>query len=294
MQIVRTIQELRDAVRTQRQAAGVGASVGFAPTMGFLHAGHASLFRAAAANNHVAVASVFVNPTQFGPNEDLARYPRDPDGDTRLAQAAGIDVLWMPDVETMYPPGHVTRVRVTGVSEGLCGASRPHHFEGVTTVVAKLFGAVAPDRAYFGQKDYQQLAVIRRMARDLDMAVEIVGCPTVREPDGLALSSRNVYLAPDERQTARALSRGLQQVQALWNGGNREASVLRAALLASIDDTAIRVDYAEVVDPIDLRRPDDDRFTQDEAVALVAVWVGKTRLIDNHELHRPWEQATPA
>ena len=203
---VTTIADVRAACDAARAD---GRRVGFVPTMGFFHEGHRSLMRAARADNDLVVVSLFVNPTQFGPNEDLAAYPRDLDGDTAAADAEGVDVLFLPTVDEMYPAGARTTVHVDGLTERLCGASRPGHFDGVTTVVAKLFSIVGPSRAYFGRKDAQQLAVIRRMATDLDLPVDVVGCPLVRETDGLALSSRNVYLDAEARQAATMLSASL-------------------------------------------------------------------------------------
>src|SRR5215471_9415603 len=205
---VTTVAELRawtDAVRAR------GERVGFVPTMGYFHDGHRSLMRAARLGNDAVVVSLFVNPTQFGPSEDLTRYPRDPDGDAAVAAEEGVDVLFVPDVAEVYPAGARTTVHVDGLTDRLCGASRPGHFDGVTTVVAKLFSMVGPCRAYFGRKDAQQLAVIRRMTADLDLPVDVVGCPLVREADGLAMSSRNAYLDADERRAATVLSRSLQE-----------------------------------------------------------------------------------
>jgi len=283
MIIVDSIPALREALAPHR-----GGSIGFAPTMGALHAGHLSLFRAAADANDVAVASIFVNPTQFAPNEDLDAYPRDTPGDTAKARDAGIDILWMPTVDQMYPPGAATTVSVEGLTNGLCGRSRPTHFAGVTTVVSMLFNAVRPDRAYFGEKDYQQLAIIRRMTTDLAFGIEIVGMPIVREPDGVAMSSRNAYLSADERVTARALSRALEAGRMAWASGERDADALRATIVDRLTrDGGLRVDYAEVVHPhslVDLAgaRADNDAG----AVAAIAAHVGATRLIDNARLDR--------
>ena len=258
-----------------------GQTVGLVPTMGALHAGHMSLVERACAENDRVVVSIFVNPLQFGPHEDLSRYPRSPERDAELLRAAGIDAIYKPSVATMYPPDATTRVVVHGVSEPLEGAARPGHFEGVTTVVAKLFNAIEADRAYFGQKDAQQAAVVRRMASDLDMGVEIVVCPTVREPDGLALSSRNAYLSPDERRAATCLSRALRAGARAYQAGERDPARLRAVLREVLDTEPLaRVDYAEVVDPATFRAPG--------ALAVLAVRVGQTRLIDNHDLELPF------
>ncbi|HEX9970186.1 MAG TPA: pantoate--beta-alanine ligase, partial [Acidimicrobiales bacterium] len=231
-------------------------TVGLVPTMGYLHDGHASLMRRAAAECDVVAATIFVNPLQFAPTEDLSTYPRDLDGDIALATEAGVSILFAPSVEEMYPGRVLTSVHVAEVSEGLEGASRPTHFDGVATVVAKLFAIAGPCKAYFGEKDWQQLAVVRRMAADLSFPVEIVGCPIVREPDGLAMSSRNVYLTPEERQAATVLHRALVAGQA---GGVEAMKQLVAA------EPLVHLDYAEQV---------DDRL-------LIAARVGRTRLIDN-------------
>ena len=249
--------------------------------MGALHEGHLSLVRAARKESDIVVVSIFVNPTQFGPTEDFARYPRDLDGDLAKAAGAGTDVAFVPAAADMYPPEARTRVEVREVSEGLCGARRPGHFVGVATVVAKLFGIVRPHVALFGEKDYQQLAVIRRMVADLNLPVEIVGCPTLRDPDGLALSSRNVFLSPAERVRALAIPRGLAVAREGFAAGERRASVLADAALAIIKQGVDRIDYVEVRDadtlqPLDrLERP---------AVILAAGYVGATRLIDNLRL----------
>lgn len=254
--------------------------------MGFLHEGHLALFRHARANNDVAVASIFVNPTQFGPNEDLSRYPRDTDGDLAKASACGIDFVWMPEVADMYRPGATTRVRVDGLTRHLCGASRPGHFEGVATIVAKLFNVVQPTAAYFGEKDYQQLAVIRQMALDLDFDVAVVGLPTIREADGLAMSSRNKFLSETDRTDALLLSRALQQARVSWAGGEGTAESVRAALQATLCQSGgVRVDYAELCDPTSLEPLLDEQVAGSAAaVALVAAYVGSTRLIDNMRL----------
>lgn len=269
---------VRDIVRAWREA---GQSVGLVPTMGALHAGHLSLVARASEQNDRVVVSIFVNPLQFGPNEDFTRYPRDPAGDVAKLAAAGVDAIYMPAVERMYAPDSTTRVEVGGLGEVLEGAHRPGHFQGVATVVAKLFNAVQPDRAYFGQKDAQQAAVIRRLARDLDFPVEIVVCPTVREPDGLALSSRNAYLSGVERNAAVALSRALKSAAAAWSAGERDPAQLKAALHQVLDaEPLARVDYAEVVDPAD--------FVTPGPLAVVAARIGATRLIDNHDLRNPF------
>jgi pantoate--beta-alanine ligase len=273
---VATIAELRAAL--DRERAG-GRTVGFVPTMGYLHDGHASLMRAARAETGVVTASVFVNPLQFGPGEDLEAYPRDLDRDTALAAEAGVDLLFTPAAEEMYPTPVLTTVSVAGVSAPLEGASRPTHFAGVATVVAKLFSIVGPCRAYFGAKDWQQVAVVRRMARDLSMPVEVVACPTLREPDGLAMSSRNVYLSPDERAAAPVLYRALRAGAAAVGAGERDAAAVRDLMAGIIEAEPLAgLDYAEVVDA--------DSFTVPDPLAgnlrlLAAVRFGRARLIDN-------------
>ena len=243
---VETIAETRAACDAARMT---GMMVGFVPTMGFFHEGHRSLMRAARAANDFVVVSLFVNPTQFAPTEDLSTYPRDPEGDAAAAEAEGVDVLFMPTVSQMYPGDAVTTVHVDGLTRGLCARSRPTHFDGVTTVVAKLFSIVGPCRAYFGRKDAQQLAVVRRMATDLDLPVEVVGCPLVREPDGLAMSSRNAYLTADGRRAATVLSRALFLASEAAANGERDAAVLRRIVVDTIaSEPAVRLDYAEVVD----------------------------------------------
>jgi pantoate--beta-alanine ligase len=256
-----------------------GLTVGLVPTMGALHAGHLSLIEAARRENAITVVSIFVNPIQFGPGEDFARYPRDPAHDEELLKGAGVDAVYRPSVDAMYPPGSSTRVHVAGVADPLEGAARPGHFEGVATVVSKLFAAVEPDLAYFGQKDAQQAAVVRRLARDLDFGVEIRVRPTVREADGLALSSRNAYLNPDERKAAASLSSALRLAAAAYSAGERSPERLQKVLCGCLEaEPLARVEYAEVVDP--------ETFTAPGSLALLAVRIGKTRLIDNHELSK--------
>jgi pantoate--beta-alanine ligase len=258
-----------------------GHSIGLVPTMGALHAGHMSLVAEACRSNGKVVVSIFVNPIQFGPAEDFERYPRDPDRDAELLRQAGVHALYRPDVAAMYPSGSTTRVVVHGISERLEGAKRPGHFEGVATVVTKLFGAVEPDRAYFGQKDAQQVAVVRRLARDLDTGVEICVCPTVREADGLALSSRNAYLKPQERAAAMSLSAALRLAAQAYAEGEREPDRLRALLMSRLSSEPLaRIDYAEIVNP--------ETFSSPGRLAVLAVTVGSTRLIDNHDLAKPF------
>jgi pantoate--beta-alanine ligase len=280
MKIFSTIADMRAA----REALPPGQTVGLVPTMGYLHAGHLALVAAArAANDRVAV-SIFVNPTQFGPHEDFARYPRDEERDLALLQAAGVDWVFLPPVEEMYPPPYHTYVDVRGITERLEGAVRPGHFTGVATVVAKLFNIVQPTHAYFGQKDAQQVVVIRRMVQDLNFPLEIVVRPTEREPDGLALSSRNVYLDPDERQAALCLSRALQAAAAGWQAGVRDGDTLRAAMTAVLDaEPRARPDYVSIADPATLEELAAIAPGQG-ALASLAVRIGKTRLIDNRVL----------
>ena len=256
-------------------------SIGLVPTMGALHAGHRSLIDRARAENDMTVVSIFVNPLQFGPDEDLSRYPRPIEDDLEILLDMDVNAVYLPSVADMYPAGATTRVVVGGVAEPLEGAARPGHFEGVATVVTKLLWAVEPDRAYFGQKDAQQLAVVRRLAADLDTGVEIVGCPTVRDADGLAVSSRNVYLSPSERTAASSLGRALRAAAAEYAAGERDLAALRERLRAVLAaEPAAAVDYAELVDPATFRPPG--------TLAVLAVRIGKTRLIDNHDIRKPF------
>jgi pantoate--beta-alanine ligase len=276
MRISNTIVDMRAACRGVR---GGGKRLGFVATMGALHEGHLSLVRAAKAMCDVVVASIFVNPTQFGPTEDLAKYPRTFDRDRQLLEKEGVELLFAPAVEEMYPAGAVTWVTVDGLSEKLDGRSRPGHFRGVTTVVAKLFHVIEPDAGFFGQKDAAQLAIIRQMVRDLNFAVEIVGCPIVRELDGLAMSSRNAYLDPQQRKEALILHRALMRVKKMWEGGEGSPEKLLAAGGEELArEKSVRLDYLEVVDP---DRLDPVRIVARGALVAVAAFVGATRLIDN-------------
>ena len=274
MKVVRTVRELREALAGAR---GDDAQVGFVPTMGALHEGHLSLLRAARAESEVLVLSVFVNPLQFGPTEDLAVYPRDEAKDLELAGSEGVDIAFVPTVDEMYPEGRGTTVSVTGVAEPLEGEARPGHFDGVATVAAKLFNLVQPQRAYFGQKDAQQVAVVQRMTEDLSFPVDVVVCPTVREADGLALSSRNAYLAPDERRRAVALYRGLEAGRlALVEGGSwEEAETAMQRVTGTVD--GVLLEYARAVDPQTFGTPAGDG----PVLLVMAARVGGTRLIDN-------------
>jgi len=256
-----------------------GKRLGFVPTMGALHEGHLSLVRAAQFSSDAVAASIFVNPTQFGPNEDLAKYPRSFERDCELLQREGVKLLFAPSVEEMYPAGGVTWVTVEGLSDKLDGRSRPGHFRGVTTVVAKLFHIVEPDASFFGQKDAAQVAIIRRMVRDLHLPLEIVTCPIVREADGLAMSSRNAYLDPEQRKRALVLHHSLVRVQRLADAGEREAGKLAAAGREEFaKERSVRLDYFEIVDPDKLDPVED---ISAGALVAVAAYVGSTRLIDN-------------
>jgi pantoate--beta-alanine ligase len=259
-----------------------GERIAFVPTMGALHAGHVSLLSAARRHGSRVVLSIFVNPTQFGPNEDLSRYPRDLEGDLAKAAQVATDVAFVPSAADMYPPDAQTTIVVRDVSSGLCGDRRPGHFVGVATVVAKLFGIVRPHVALFGEKDFQQLAVIRRMVRDLNMPVEVISHPTVREPSGLAMSSRNAYLSPPDKARALALFAGLSVAKTRFEGGERKASVLLDAALSLMKERVDRIDYVEIRDA-DTLRPVDENLNH-PAVMLVAAFVGTTRLIDNIRL----------
>lgn len=276
MKILRTIAETRALLDAAR--AG-GESVGFVPTMGYLHAGHASLMTVAREENDQLVVSIFVNPLQFGANEDLDAYPRDPERDAALCDAEGVDVIFWPDVSEMYPEPNPFVVSVGDIGTRLCGATRPGHFDGVATVVSKLWNIIGPSRSYFGRKDAQQLVVLQRLARAFDVPVEVIGCPIIRDPDGLALSSRNVYLSDDERAAALVLSRALTEaIEAAGKGerdGRRIASML-AARIAS--EPLARLDYASVVNPGTLEDLED---IDGDALLAVAAWIGKARLIDN-------------
>jgi pantoate--beta-alanine ligase len=276
LKICTTIDEMRAASRAAR---GAGRRLGFVPTMGALHEGHLSLVRAALGSCDVVAASIFVNPTQFGPTEDLAKYPRSFERDREMLEREGVKLLFAPSVEEMYPTGAVTWVTVKELSDKLDGRSRPGHFRGVTTVVAKLFHVVEPDAAFFGQKDAAQVAIIRRMVRDLNLPVEIVVCPIVREPDGLAMSSRNAYLDPQQRKQALVLHRSLMRVQQLSDAGERDAVTLKAAGREEFSrENSVRLDYFEVVSPETLEAVTD---ISNGALVAVAAYVGNTRLIDN-------------
>lgn len=276
--VLRTVEEVKAWAAGLRRE---GRRLALVPTMGFLHEGHLSLMREGRSRADVVATSIFVNPTQFGPKEDLSRYPRDLSGDLTKCASAGVDVVFAPeDPQAMYPPGYQTYVEVTEVSQGLCGERRPGHFRGVATIVTQLLCLFRPDVALFGEKDYQQLQVIRALNRDLHLGVDIVGMPTVREPDGLAMSSRNAYLSPEERQRALSLSRGLKAAQALLREGTREAGALVGAVRRELEAAGLREDYVGLVDAEHLR-PLVTVAPGQSARLLVAAFSGATRLIDN-------------
>ena len=276
MRVIHTIGEMRAA---SRAAKARGARLGLVPTMGALHEGHLSLVRAARARSDVVAATIFVNPTQFGPSEDFSKYPRNLQNDSALLEREGVELIFAPAVGEMYPAGAITWVTVEGMSDRLCGASRPGHFRGVTTVVAKLFNIAEPDVAFFGQKDAAQVAIIRRMVRDLNMPVQIEVCPIVREPDGLAMSSRNSYLNAVERTAALTLYRSLTRAEELFKSGEKDSAKLIAVGTKEFDsEPAVRLDYFEIVDPDSLQPV---LAVERPALAAVAAYLGKTRLIDN-------------
>jgi pantoate--beta-alanine ligase len=276
MNIVSDIAEMqRIASRLRRE----GKTLGVVPTMGYFHEGHLSLMRRARAECDVVIVTLFVNPTQFGPHEDFASYPRDFERDCQLAEAKGVDILFAPTAEAMYPDGYETTVTVEKLTQPLCGASRPGHFRGVTTIVAKLFNVTQPHRAYFGLKDYQQCKVIEKMVKDLNFDITIVPCPIVREPDGLAMSSRNAYLSPAERQAALVLNRALRYAERLVNDGERDMRIVHVAVWAMVSaEPLTQIDYIAVVDAETLQPV--EKIEQKTLVAL-AVKIGRARLIDN-------------
>jgi pantoate--beta-alanine ligase len=280
MQTTTSSKELRKAIQAAQSS---GKTIGFVPTMGFLHDGHLSLMRRARQENDLVVVSIFVNPTQFAPNEDLDAYPRNAQRDTDLMAAASVDMAYFPTTESLYPEGYSTYVEVQGpMTQVLCGRSRPTHFRGVTTIVAKLFNLVTPDRAYFGQKDAQQAAVIRQMAADLNFDLQVIVCPIVREADGLAMSSRNTYLTPEQRANAPVLNRALLSAGKMIAAGERSAAVVRESILSLIEETEEAViDYVSVVDAGTLGQM--HTLNGDILIAL-AVTFGKTRLIDNLQI----------
>lgn len=277
MQIIKTIDELRPIVKGWKKE---GLSVGLVPTMGYLHDGHKSLIVRAASENDRVVVSDFVNPTQFGVGEDLDSYPRDIERDAAVCEEAGADVIFHPEPEEMYFSDSCTFVDMDKLTKGLCGKTRPTHFRGVCTVVSKLFLIVAPDKAYFGQKDAQQLAVIRRMVRDLNFDIEIVGCPIVREKDGLAMSSRNTYLSKEEREAALILHKSLMLGKKMMEQGEQDASKIKAAIVQNIETEPLaRIDYVEIVDAETL---ENVSVIKGSVLTAMAVYIGRTRLIDNY------------
>lgn len=276
MKVVSTIKEVREQVKAWKQE---GLSIGFVPTMGYLHEGHGSLITNARQNNDKVVVSIFVNPMQFGPTEDLASYPRDLEKDTAFCESLGADLIFHPKPEEMYTQNFCSYVDMDVLTKELCGLSRPVHFRGVCTVVSKLFNIVKPDRAYFGQKDAQQLAVIRRMVEDLNMDIEIIGCPIVREEDGLAKSSRNTYLSKAERKAALCLSRSIKMGQALVESGEKEASKVLAKMQEEINKEPLaKIDYVKCVDGLTMQQI---QHIEGPILVAIAVYIGKTRLIDN-------------
>jgi len=276
MKIIKSPQEMSSFSSQARQ---MGKTIAFVPTMGYFHEGHLSLMREGRRRGDLLVVSLFVNPTQFGPSEDFEKYPRDFERDRRMAEGVGVDILFAPEAMDMYPPDHQTIVRVEKVTQGLCGRSRPTHFQGVTTVVNMLFNIVMPHIAIFGQKDYQQLVTIKQMVKDLHMKIEILGMPTVREPDGLAMSSRNTYLQPKEREAARSLYRSLERARELLEKGERRAEkILNEVVQILSSEPLVRIDYVQLCDAITL---DDIVEIKGDVVIAIAAFVGKTRLIDN-------------
>ncbi len=276
MKIITTIEELRPIIKGWKRE---GLTVGLVPTMGYLHDGHKSLIVKAVAENDKVVVSDFVNPTQFGANEDLSSYPRDIERDAALCEAAGADIIFHPEPEEMYYPDKCTFVDMDKLTKGLCGKTRPVHFSGVCTVVSKLFNIVTPDRAYFGQKDAQQLAVIKRMVRDLNFDITVVGCPIVREADGLALSSRNTYLSDTERKAALILNKSLTLGKEMIEAGEKDAAKVREAIIKNMETEPLaKVDYVEIVDNENL---EPVQTIDVPCLVATAVYIGKTRLIDN-------------
>jgi pantoate--beta-alanine ligase len=276
MKIIKSPQEMSSFSSQARQT---GKTIAFVPTMGYFHEGHLSLMREGRRRGDLLVVSLFVNPTQFGPSEDFEKYPRDFERDRKMAEGVGVDILFAPEAMDMYPPDHQTIVRVEKVTQGLCGRSRPTHFQGVTTVVNMLFNMVRPHIAIFGQKDYQQLVTIKQMVKDLHMEIEILGMPTIREPDGLAMSSRNTYLQPKEREAARSLYRSLERARELLEKGERRAEkILNEVVQILSSEPLVRIDYVQLCDATTL---DDIVEIKGDVVIAIAAFVGKTRLIDN-------------
>jgi pantoate--beta-alanine ligase len=269
---VKVMQEFSSGLRRK------GRSIGFVPTMGYLHAGHISLVNEAKKHNDIVVVSIFVNPTQFGPKEDLKKYPRDMKRDLALLSKAGVDIVFCPSAKEMYPEGYKTYIEVKGLSDKLCGASRPGHFKGVATIVAKLFNIVKPDAAYFGEKDYQQLLIIRKMVADLNMFIDIISVPTVREKSGLAMSSRNSYLSKEASSRAQVISRALKFAQTLVRSGVTSAAKINDAISKLIKTTGLKIDYIAICDTQTL---EDKKQVKGKTLIAIAAYIGKTRLIDN-------------
>ncbi len=273
--VVKTVKEVREFVKDARRN---GKTIGFVPTMGFLHEGHKSLIVRAAKENDVVVVSDFVNPTQFGPNEDFEAYPRDIEKDACLCEEAGADIIFNPEPDEMYS-SPLTTISVDKITKGLCGKTRPIHFDGVCTVVSKLFNIVTPDRAYFGEKDAQQLMVVKKMVKDLNFDIEIIGCPIIRESDGLAKSSRNTYLNAEERSAALCLSRSLKIGKEMIENGEKEAQAVKNAIISEIEKESLaKIDYVEIVD---LDNLEPTNRTDVGILCAMAIYIGKTRLIDN-------------
>jgi pantoate--beta-alanine ligase len=275
MHVITKIDEMTNYSTSEQDN---GEVIGFVPTMGYLHDGHLSLVQKAKQNCDKVILSIYINPTQFSPSEDLDKYPRDLERDKELCKEAGVDALFFPSDSEMYPENYRTYIQVEGLSELLCGVTRPHHFKGVTTIVAKLFNIVLPHRAYFGLKDYQQYTIIRRMAKDLNMGVDVVGCPTVREGDGLAMSSRNVYLNQKQREESRVLYESLRQAQGMFDKGITDVKMIKDHIRARIEETEGVIDYIEMVNPDSLQSVEE---VEERDVILLAVYFGGTRLIDN-------------
>lgn len=278
MKIIHSIREIKKELRNGKRK---GRSIGFVPTMGYLHEGHLSLIRRARKENKIVVVSIFVNPVQFGPDEDYMEYPRNLRKDAALCRSEGVDYIFCPSTKAMYPKSYSTYVKVKGLTENLCGKFRPTHFRGVTTVVAKLLNIVYPDIAYFGQKDAQQAVVIKRMVEDLNMDVRIKVIPTVREKDGLAMSSRNGYLSSDERRLAPTIYRALQLARDLIKLNDRDSGSIKSEMRKMLSQVASKIDYISIVDPKDLK---DVKKIKGKVLVAVAAWIGDTRLIDNIEV----------
>ena len=276
MKVINYIEEIREIVKEWKKQ---GLTIGFVPTMGYLHEGHESLIKNSVKENDKTIVSIFVNPTQFGPNEDLEKYPRDLESDKNLCNKNNVDIIFNPSSNEMYNDDFSTYINMNGLTSELCGKSRPTHFSGVCTVVAKLFNIVKADKAYFGEKDAQQLSIIKRLVRDLNMDIEIVGCPIIREEDGLAKSSRNSYLSESERIAARVLNKSLMEAKKSLSNGNRDSNYIKNIIKEIINNENLaQIDYVEVVDSLSLEKID---VIKSDILVAIAVYIGKTRLIDN-------------